>query len=92
MKNVVLLNSPNSDLCRELPNSVRLACGVPAAAIHLLGGVSGWGYPLGEQGATSLVVRLHYADGVNEDHPLRNGVHLADYIRPVEVPGVATGV
>jgi hypothetical protein len=30
--------------------------------------------------------RLHYADGQTEDHSLYNGVHFADYIRPVEVP------
>lgn len=84
--NVVLLNSPNSDFCRELPSSVRLKCGTPAEAIHLLGGVSGWGFPLGEEGSTSLIMRLHYKDGVIEDHPLLNGVHLADYIRPIEVP------
>ena len=35
----------------------------------------------------SLIVRLHYADGKTEDHPLRNGEHLADYIRRVDVPG-----
>ncbi|MCA9102421.1 MAG: c-type cytochrome, partial [Planctomycetales bacterium] len=85
--NVILLNSPNSAFCGELPTSVRLACGVSATAIHLLGGVSGWGFPLGETGTTSLIVRLHYADGSSEDHPLLNGVHLADYVRPIDVPG-----
>jgi hypothetical protein len=29
---------------------------------------------------------LHYADGKTEDHPLQNGIHLADYIRVVDVP------
>jgi hypothetical protein len=32
-------------------------------------------------------VRLHYADGKQEDHPLKNGVEFADYIRRVDVPG-----
>ena len=63
----------------------------PAKAIHLLGGISGWGYPLGTKGSVSLIVRLHYrfdgADGTSEDHELRNGEHLADYIRRVDVPG-----
>ena len=49
--------------------------------------MSGWGFPLGEQGSVSMIVRLHYADGQTEDHPLRNGEHLADYIRRVDVPG-----
>jgi uncharacterized protein len=33
-----------------------------------------------------MIVRLHYADGTTEDHPLRNGEHFADYIREVSVP------
>ncbi|MHC5542094.1 hypothetical protein ACYOEI_28060, partial [Singulisphaera rosea] len=36
-----------------------------------------------------MIVRLHYADGTAEDHPLKNGVHFADYIRRVDVPGSA---
>ena len=35
----------------------------------------------------SVIVRLHYDDGQTEDHELRNGVHFADYIRRVDVPG-----
>ena len=34
-----------------------------------------------------MIVRLHYADGSVEEHPLENGVHFADYIRVVDVPG-----
>jgi hypothetical protein len=55
--------------------------------VHLLSGVSGWGHPFGREGSVSLIVRLHYADGTTEDHELRNGVHFADYIRRVDVPG-----
>jgi len=38
-----------------------------------------------------MIVRLHYADGVTadgatEDHELRNGEQMADYIRRVDVP------
>ena len=32
-------------------------------------------------------MRLHYDDGKTEDHDLKNGVHFADYIRRVDVPG-----
>ena len=49
--------------------------------------MSGWGYPYGQKGSVSLLVRLHYADGSVEEHPLENGVHFADYIRVVDVPG-----
>ena len=34
-----------------------------------------------------MIVRLHYEDGESEDHQLINGVHFADYIRKVDVPG-----
>ena len=33
-----------------MPKSVSLPCNAPAKAIHLLSGVSGWGYPSGEKG------------------------------------------
>jgi hypothetical protein len=56
-------------------------------AIHLLSGVSGWGYPSTGERSVSLIVRLHYADGSAEDHELVNGEHFADYIRRVDVPG-----
>jgi putative heme-binding domain-containing protein len=84
--NVVLLYGPQG-LCSKMPKSVSLPCHAPAKRIHLLGGVSGWGYPLGEKGSLSLIVRVHYADGTREDHELRNGEHVADYIRRVDVPG-----
>jgi len=70
-----------------MPRSVSLPCNTPAKAIHLLGGVSGWGYPYSDAKTVSLTVRLHYAGGKTEDHPLRNGEHFADYIRRVDVPG-----
>ena len=55
--------------------------------IHVLGGISGWGWPASEKGSTALIVRLKYADGQTEDHRLINGEHFADYIRRVDVPG-----
>ncbi len=85
--NVVLLFGPQGDVSAKMPKSASVACNLPAKAIHLLGGISGWGYPLGTKGSVSLIVRLHYADGQSEDHELRNGEHLADYIRRVDVSG-----
>ena len=86
-KNVVMLHSPNGTIPPTMPKSVTLLCNTPAKAIHLLSGVSGWGYPASDKGTVTLIVRLHYADGKTEDHELRNGEHFADYIRRVEVPG-----
>jgi hypothetical protein len=65
---------------------VTLPCNSTAKAIHFLGGISGWGWPASEKGTTCLIVRLKYADGKTEDHPLLNGEHFADYIRRVDVP------
>jgi putative heme-binding domain-containing protein len=85
--NVVLLYGPQGKIPPKMPRSVSLPCNTPAKAIHLLSGVSGWGYPYGEKGSISMIVRLHYEDGKAEDHPLKNGEHFADYIRRVDVPG-----
>ncbi len=84
--NVILLYSKNGAVAATMPKSAKLECNLPAKAIHLLSGVSGWGYPYGKEGGAVLIVRLHYADGKTEDHELKNGVHFADYIRKVDVP------
>jgi putative heme-binding domain-containing protein len=84
--NAILLNGPNGSIPPKMPKTVTLPCNAPAKAIHLLSGISGWGFPLGEKGSVSVIVRLHYADGTTEDHPLKNGEHFADYIRRVDVP------
>ncbi|WP_406695552.1 PVC-type heme-binding CxxCH protein [Singulisphaera sp. Ch08] len=84
--NAIMLFGPTGAFPPTMPKTVRLACNVPAKAIHLLSGVSGWGYPGGRAGSVTMIVRLHYADGTTEDHPLKNGLHFADYIRRVDVP------
>jgi putative membrane-bound dehydrogenase-like protein len=85
--NLVMLYGPNGKFPPTMPKSVSLAYNGPAKAIHFLSGVSGWGAQ-GElkDGSISMIVRLHYADGQSEDHPLRNGEHFADYIGQFEVP------
>lgn len=84
---IVLAGGPKGSLTEENPKSVSVPCNAPAKAIHLLSGVGGWSYPGGQKGSVSMIVRLHYADGMKEDHPLKNGEHFADYIRRVDVPG-----
>ena len=84
--NVVMLNGPNGYLPPKMPNSVSLTLGSQVKALHLLGCVGGWSFPASSKGSTSMIVRLVYADGAKEDHPLVNGVHMADYIRRVDVP------
>ena len=88
VKNVILLNGPNGTTAPTMPKSVSLACNAPAKMIHFLSGVSGWGATGPDDPQTvTMIVRLHYADGASEDHELKNGVHFADYIRPINVPG-----
>jgi len=84
--NVVMLNGPTGYLPPKMPKSVTLPLGSPIRALHLLGGVGGWAFPASGKGSVSMIVRLVYADGQTEDHPLVNGVHMADYIRRVDVP------
>ena len=84
--NVIMLYSPNGNIPKDMPRSATIPCNTSAKAIHMLSGVSGWGFPANPKGTTSLVVRLHYADGSTEDHALKNGIHFSDYIRPIDVP------
>jgi putative heme-binding domain-containing protein len=84
--NAIVLNGPNGAVCKECPKTASVPCNAPAKAIHLLSGVGGWCFPFDDKKTTSMIVRLHYADGKTEDHPLKNGVHFADYIRVVDVP------
>ena len=85
--NVIMLHSARNDYVSKMPKSVKLPCNGPARAIHLLSGVSGWGFPADAKKSVSMIVRLQYSDGELEDHELLNGEHFADYIRRVDVPG-----
>lgn len=85
-KNLILLNGPLGTMPPKMPKSVVLPVNSPVKSLHMLTGVSGWGFPATQRGAVSMIVRLTYADGTTEDHPLINGVHFADYIRRVDVP------
>ena len=84
--NAIMLNGSMGDKPPRMPKSVSLTCNSPATVIHVLGGISGWGWPASEKGKTSINVRLRYADGQSEDHVLVNGEHFSDYIRRIDVP------
>ena len=87
LPNAIMLRGPHGLKAPRMPQSVTLPCHAPGKAIHLLSGVGGWSFPAESKGSVSMIVRLHYADGSQEDHPLMNGEHFADYIRRVDVPG-----
>lgn len=84
--NAIMLHGPMGNYAPKMPKQVELTCQTPAVAIHMLSGVGGWSYPASGEGSTSAIVRLTYANGETEDHPLINGQHFADYIRRVDVP------
>lgn len=84
--NAVLLHAPGGYLPPKMPKQVSIPCNMPLKAVHILGGVAGWASPYGKEGTTSMIVRFQYEDGTTEDHELKNGIHIADYIRRVDVP------
>src|SRR5262249_26849877 len=84
--NVILLHAPGGEVPTMMPKSVTLPCGSAARGIHLLGCTGGWGFPYSEQATVALPVRLPYADRQTEDHPLKNGEHVADYAGRFDVP------
>ena len=85
-RNAILLFSRLGTLSRERPKSVSLNVNGSIQSLHLLSGVSGWGYPLGKKGSVSMIVRFEYESGQSEEHVLENGIHFADYSRLVDVP------
>jgi len=84
-KNTVCLYSGRGAISAKMPRSVRLACNAPAKEIHFLG-ATGWGVPWTKKGTVSMVVKLEYAGGGQEDHELINGVHFADWAKGPDVP------
>ena len=84
--NLVMLSSTIGPLSSRLPRKVAIPCHSPAVALHLLGAVSGLGYPRSPEGTVSMIVRLRYSDGQTEDHELINGVHMADFMQHADVP------
>jgi hypothetical protein len=98
VNNAVILYSVNRPgVTDSYPKSFTLPVNAPAAAFHILGGVSGWGWPYEQQqnfqaagvpqGTDSVVVRVRYADGQTEEHVLRNGEHFTDYNKKRDVTG-----
>jgi uncharacterized protein len=85
--NIILLNGPQGSLPPQMPKQVALPCNMPLKKLHLLSGVSGWGFPAIGEKSVSMIVRLKLENGKTEEHKLLNGVHFADYIRKVDVDG-----
>ncbi len=86
-RNIILLHGPQGSLPPRMPKRVVLPVGTPTKTIHMLSGVGGWSYPFSTEQTVSMIVRVNYENGESEEHELKNGVHFADYIRRVDVPG-----
>jgi putative heme-binding domain-containing protein len=84
--NVVVLQG-GAGMSRTYPKEVEIKVGLQASRLHFLGGVAGWGHPLGEKDQPVARVVVHYAGGATEEFVLRNGVEIADYIAKIDVPG-----
>ncbi len=84
--NMIALQSPRGRGRVTFPESVTVPCSGKVSAIHLLGGVAAFGFPMNRNESVSLIVRCTYADGTVVDHPLVNGKHIAGYRERTEVP------
>ncbi len=84
---IVLKGGPNPDThSQSFPQRVEVPVNVRAKRLHLLSGISGWGYPAFKGETPALRVVVLYDDGQREVFQLINGRHFADYIRKVDVP------
>jgi uncharacterized protein len=75
---------------QHLPQQVEVPVNTKARELHVLGGVAGWGYPLGETNLHALPaakLTLYYADAETEEIVLKNGDQFADFVRQIDVPG-----
>lgn len=84
--NVIVLQG-GAGIARNYPREVEVKVGLPVTRFHFLGGVAGWGHPLGEKDKPAVRITVHYAGGATEEILLRNGVEIADYIARIDVPG-----
>ncbi|WP_146679789.1 PVC-type heme-binding CxxCH protein [Pirellula sp. SH-Sr6A] len=84
--NIIALQAPRGNAPTSLPNSVSIPCLGKVSAIHLLGGIASFGYPINKNESTSMVVRAHYVDGSKSEFELINGKQIANYQERVDVP------
>jgi putative heme-binding domain-containing protein len=85
-KNVIVLQG-GWGMARNYPRSVEVKVGLPANKLHFLGGVAGWGFPIGNKDEQAAKITVHFKGGETEEFVLRNGVEVADYVRRIDVPG-----
>jgi putative membrane-bound dehydrogenase-like protein len=85
---IVLKGGPSAgNHSQSFPERVEVPVGIKAKRLHLLSGISGWGFPAVRDELAALRAVVVYEDGVREVFQLINGVHFSDYIRKVDVVG-----
>ncbi|HEX3798543.1 MAG TPA: PVC-type heme-binding CxxCH protein [Verrucomicrobiae bacterium] len=89
-KNVIVLKGGDG-FAKTQPQRVEIPnVNMRAGRLHFLGGVAGWGYPIGEdtlKGVPVVKVTVHFSDQPEEEIILKNGVEYADWIGQQDVPG-----
>ncbi|MCP3916488.1 MAG: hypothetical protein GY711_13100 [bacterium] len=88
--NVIVLKGgmqANWDSKRNRPIAVELVVGYRVRRLHVLGGVSAWGYPYTQDRQPAVKVTWTYADGGESEELLHDGTHFADWVRRSDVPG-----
>ena len=84
--NVIVLQG-GAGMARNYPKQVEVKVGLAATRLHFLGGVAGWGFPLGRTNEPVAKITAYFVGGETEEFILRNGVEIADYIGRFNVPG-----
>ncbi len=84
--NIIALQTARGRRPASFPEATKLACSGRVSAIHILGGVASFGFPLSRNESVSLIVRCKYAEGSTVEHELINGKHIANYRERVDVP------
>jgi len=85
---VVLRGGSGKEPAHQYPDRVEVKVGAPVKALHLLGGVAGWGASHAFEGPTILTLQLRFEGGATETVDLMDGVHFVDYVATgLDVPG-----
>ncbi len=84
--NMIALQTQRGRRPATFPESTTINCTGKVSAIHLLGGVAAFGFPMNRNESVSLVVKCTYADDSVSKHDLVNGKHIASYRERVDVP------
>jgi serine/threonine protein kinase len=97
VRNLIVLHSTMGGGAQsaDAPDAVTIPVNRAAVAVHFLGGVGAWAWPFKPNnlpaedllGKVAMTVRLKYKDGQVEEHSMRNGEHIADWIRSYDVSG-----